>query len=262
MISRVALVVAETDVETGLMPVRFGAGDWIDPQFFTPNDGEKAFDLVMVSSWNPFKRHVDLLRAMAQLRDLHDLRVRAALIGYPNGWGADQIRSLVAKYRLADQCEVFDSVPQTEVARIVSRSRLYILLSRREGANKAMYEAMFCDTPVLVDAAHLGINHEHILPETGAAFRRGRLPEAIRDTLSIQSFAPRAWALKHTGFKRATAALDEFLRAKAERLRQPWTRGIVEKKNEPNLRYASMDDQRALDHEYGVLAAFLRDTRS
>ena len=251
-----------SDIDVGLHPIRIGAGDWIDPELFLPGDGEKTFDVVMVSSWNPFKRHRDLFRAMAEVRDRNGLRLRAALVGYPNGWEAGTIRSMISQFQLDGQCEVFDSVPQSEVARIVAASRLYVLLSRREGANKAMYEAMFCDTPVLVDAEHLGVNHDHLVSETGRVFRRGHLAEGIQRALSARSYSPRAWALEHTGYTRASSILDDSLRELAARRGTPWTAGVAVKKNEPNLRYADPKDTERFDQEYVRLGAYLRDLRS
>ena len=146
----------------GLVPLRLGAGDWIDPETFRPGDGERAYDVVMVSSWNRFKRHTDLFEAMRTAREAHGRVLTAALIGYPSGWTSAHIRARAERYGVADQCTIFESIPQQQVSQIVASSRLYVLLSRREGANKAMYEAMFCDTPVLVPRFHKGINLDHL----------------------------------------------------------------------------------------------------
>lgn len=249
-------------IDAGLRPVRIGAGDWIDPERFVPGEGSKIFDIVVVSSWNPFKRHRDLFRALAELRDRKGVTIRTALIGYPNGWDAGNIEAMIGQFELGDQCAMFDSVPQSEVARIVAASRLYVLLSRREGANKAMYEAMFCDTPVLVDAEHLGVNHDHVVPETGRVFARDYLADAIEEALSLDTYSPRRWALENTGFSRASAILNRTLMQMAVANGTPWTTGLVLKKNEPNLRYVDPNDIERLEPEYINLAAYLRDKRS
>jgi hypothetical protein len=243
----------------GLVPVRLGAGDWIDPTLFTPSDRERRFDVVMVSSWNPFKRHHDLISAIRVAKEKHGRIITAALIGYPNGWTADYIRKEVERQGIADQVEVFDRIPQRQVAEIVSTAKLYVLLSRREGANKAMYEAMFCDTPVLAPRDHKGINQEHINDETGLSFDRGELMEALLASLERSTqFSPRQWALAHTGYELATHRLNDALASLASRRGGSWTVPIVAKKNQPNLCYASDSDRRRFDAEYKRLAEYLR----
>ncbi|HEX8243573.1 MAG TPA: hypothetical protein VF541_08760, partial [Longimicrobium sp.] len=69
-----------------LVPVRQGAGDWVDPRQFAPlGRAERAYDLVMVSSWSPVKRHEELFRTLAALRR-RGRRLRVALVGYPSQW--------------------------------------------------------------------------------------------------------------------------------------------------------------------------------
>ena len=243
----------------GLTPVRVGAGDWIDPAVFTPTSAPREYDVVMVSSWNPFKRHSDLFDALEQLRTREGKVLRTALIGYPSGWTADDIRGMLERRGLTPQCEIYEAVPPSTVADIVARSRLYVLLSRREGANKAMYEAMFCDTPVLAPADHKGINHDHLNEHTGMTFETGALAPALDTALARSSnFSPRQWAVRHTGFEAATARLNEVLRDLAERRRAPWTRPAVAKKNQPNLQYADDADRVRLDAAYDGLAEYLR----
>jgi glycosyltransferase involved in cell wall biosynthesis len=242
-----------------LVPIRVGAGDWVDPAFFAPASGPRVFDVVMVSSWNPFKRHRDLFDALEELRTRHGRRLKTALIGYPSGLTTQDMKTEIHRRGLSDQCEVFDRIPPSRVADIVAKSRLYVLLSRREGANKAMYEAMFCDTPVLAPADHKGINLHHLNEETGLVFERGRLAETILAALSrSEAYAPRAWALRNTGYRNATRLLNELLERMARKKGQPWTRPIVPKKNQPNLMYVSEADRLEMNPEYERLAEYLR----
>ncbi len=88
----------------GLVPLRLGAGDWIDPETFTPVDGARKYDVVMVSSWNRFKRHTDLFAAMRQAKEEHGRDLSAALVGYPNGLTMADIRQRADRYGVADQC--------------------------------------------------------------------------------------------------------------------------------------------------------------
>jgi glycosyltransferase involved in cell wall biosynthesis len=256
---------AETDFrfikEHGLTltPTRLGAGDWVDPSLFSPTGVAKAYDLVMVSSWNPFKRHRDLFAALREAREEHGIILTTALVGYPNGWDAAEIQGQVKEFGLADQCEIYNEISPAQVAEVITKSRLYILLSRREGANKAMYEAMFCDTPVLAPSDHRGINHAHLNPRTGRAFDRARLAdELIAAVRRAEDYSPRSWALDNTGYAVATHRLDELLAELATRRGNPWSSHLVPKMNQPNLRYASEADRLRLDSEYDRLVRFLR----
>jgi len=243
----------------GLTPVRIGAGDWGDPQLFRPSGAERRFDIVMVSSWNPFKRHRDLFAALKEAKSRFGRTITAALIGYPSGWTAENIKHELQRFGIADQCEIFNSVPQSRVAEIVSQARLYLLLSRREGANKAMYEALFCDTPVLVPRAHRGVNLEHLNAQTGATFEEGQLTQSLLEVLDRSAaFSPRSWALRHTGFEAATRDLNEALQRVASTRGQRWERPIVAKKNQPNLFYAREQDRLAMEPEYDRLVEYLR----
>ena len=243
----------------GMMPIRVGAGDWINPDLFQPSSEERRFDVVMVSSWNPYKRHRDLFAALKTARSRHGRTLRTALIGYPNGWTVDRIRHELDRFGIADQCEVLDSISQQQVAEIVSRSRVYVLLSRREGANKAMYEAMFCNTPVLVPRHHRGVNLEHLNRQTGMTFDPRNLTDTLIEAVDRSSeFSPREWAMRMTGYRNATRQLDEELRRVALSRGRTWKQSIEEKKNQPNLLYAHEADRLALDPAYERLAGYLR----
>ena len=51
------------------------------------------FDLVMVSAWDPVKRHHALFEALRRLRDRHGRVLRAALVGYPMRWRSERIEA-------------------------------------------------------------------------------------------------------------------------------------------------------------------------
>jgi glycosyltransferase involved in cell wall biosynthesis len=54
------------------------------------------------------------------------------------------------KCGVQEQCRIFERVPPTEVAKIVASSKVAVMLSRAEGTNKAAFEALFCNTPLIV----------------------------------------------------------------------------------------------------------------
>lgn len=246
-------------LESNLSGIRLGAGDWIDPSVFRPLDHPtRTYDLVMVSAWSRLKRHEELFRALAELRR-GGRSCRVALIGYAWEWTRSHIESLMQKHGVEDCCTIFERIPHTEVGRIVADSRAYVLLSRREGANRALYEALFCNTPVIVYRHHRGVNADHVTRQVGVLFDRGRLADAIRHILDRpEDFRPREWALRNTGYANSSRILNEALRERALRRGLPWTTDIVEKKNAPNLRYAQAGLYREFEQEYVSLSKDLR----
>jgi glycosyltransferase involved in cell wall biosynthesis len=246
-------------LENGLVPVRTGAGDWVDPAVFRPRGAERRFGVTMVSMWDPLKRHHVLFRALKDLRRA-GTEVTAALIGYPGRWQMGHVRALAESFDVADLCTFFESIPHEQVAEILAQSYAYVLLSRREGANKSLYESLFSDTPVIVPAGHVGINLDHVTDETGLTFNEDReLADRVKFVITnAHRFRPREWALKNTGAIRSTAVINAVLRDMAERHGAPWSRDIVVKVNAPNLRYQDRRDRLDLEPAYDSLARYLR----
>jgi glycosyltransferase involved in cell wall biosynthesis len=249
------------ELRSNVHPVRIGAGDWVDPAVFAPGPprGTRRFDVVVVSSWSPWKRHADLFEAAAALRQ-RGVTLRLALVGYPLVWDQARIERMAERHGVRDWCTFFDSVPQAEVARIVGESEAYLLLSRREGANRALYEALFCDTPVVVYAGHRGVDTEMVSRGVGALYAStATLGDAIVQVLAGRdAYQPLAWARAHSGFGNATTALNAIVREMSLRRGLPWTQDMVAKKNAPEVRYVSDADQERMEPEYERLGAFLR----
>lgn len=247
------------EFDQNLVPIRIGAGDWVDATVFRKReDVTEEFDIAMVSSWHPLKRHKDLFAVIPEVEEALKRKLRVALVGYPAGWTSERIRKLSKKYEVEDRCRIYESVPHEKVARILAGSKVYVLLSRREGANKALYESLFADTPVIVPKGHRGINDKHIGKETGTRFQTGELGAALVDVLRDPSrFSPRKWAEEHTGYRNATRKLNDLLRNKAHRENRPWTVDIVPKVNAPNQEYTSAGVRERLDPVYESLKEYL-----
>lgn len=246
------------DLCTNLVPVEIGAGDWVDPKAFEPPSGaEKLWDVAMVASWSRAKRHTVLFRA---LRDLQrdGINLSAVLVGYPLDLNLAEIKRMASKFHVLDQCTFFEAIPHKRVGEIVARSKVSVLLSRREGANKAIYESMFVDTPILVPAGHLGVNPDHV-NQVGARFIDEELPDhLLRFAREPSRVSVRAWALGHTGAYRATETINDLLRQLALDNGEPWTLDIVPKKNAPNLRYLEAGRFRDFEDDYTRMAKYLR----
>jgi glycosyltransferase involved in cell wall biosynthesis len=236
--------------------VRMGGGDWVDHDLFRPQANQaRDFDLVMVAAWSKLKRHHVLFRALARLKPR---RINVALVGYTYDRDAAWIREQMRSFGVEDRCTLFESIPPEQVADILARSKAALLLSKLEGTNKGVYEALFCDTPIIVYRHHVGLNMDHVNAQTGMLADDGELPEVISEILEKRErFSPRQWALAHTGYQHSWLVVNDALRAIAQERREPWTRDIVLKVNRPNLRYKYEADRLAMEPAFIDLGRFL-----
>ena len=227
-----------TRIGEPLVPLRLGPADWVDADLFSPPSSvEKTHDVVMVANWARHKRHVQLFRALKRISDRH---IRVLLIGFP--WGgrtAEDIRREAAAEAGAHiSVDVVERLTAGEVADRVSRCKVFVFLSRKEGDNKALVESMFLDVPVIVYDKTIGGAASRVNPSTGILASDEQLADKIRDMLDRhQEFAPRQWACSHSGSAVATRVLDEEIRRVVTRAGGRYTESIVEKANSPNLAY-------------------------
>jgi glycosyltransferase involved in cell wall biosynthesis len=248
------------DLKTNLVPVRVGAGEWGDPSVFRPRaaDKEAKYDAVMVAAWDPLKRHEVFFRAAVRFKQEHGRALRMALVGYDLSWNREAIERLLRKYSLERDCTIFEDIPHTEVARIVADSCVSLLLSHREGANRAIYESMFCGTPIIVYRHQCGVNLDHVNPSTGLLADEDELHGAIKHVMDHPGeFDPRAWAMENAGYANANKKINRALSEMAGRRGLPWTEDIAAKKSAPNLRYAEAGLYKRFEAEYESLEAYL-----
>jgi glycosyltransferase involved in cell wall biosynthesis len=236
-----------------------GAGDWIDHDRFQPAPfSEKIYDIVMVASWQRIKRHELLFDAV---RKCGDTVKKIALIGYPSsGRTKKDIMLEARKYRVDGKIDIFENISRADVSRIVGQSKIGVMLTLREGANKGMYECFFSGVPVVISERNIGVNREHINQYTGLMASDDDLPQKINSLLNnIHEYAPRDWALRTTGYKNSTRLLNECLKLCASRDGEEWTRDIYAKKNDTNARYVSDRDRVAADKAIAHLRNLLRN---
>jgi glycosyltransferase involved in cell wall biosynthesis len=236
------------------VPVRLGPADWVDADVFdAPPNASKRYDLVMVANWAPHKRHALLFRALREVRD-RDLRV--LLIGFP--WAnrtADDIRReatelLPKRVKL----EIVEKIPHVQLARLLRQCKVFVFLSKKEGDNKALVEAMFADVPAIVYDRTIGGASSRVNAATGIFASEQELPSKIRYMLDHHAeFAPRRWALEHTGSIVATKILDDSLRNVATAAGGVYSSSIVEKTNAPNLAYKNPSDRARFQVDYDFI---------
>jgi glycosyltransferase involved in cell wall biosynthesis len=197
----------------------------------------KPYDLVMVANWAPHKRHGVLFEA---LRHITGRDVRVLLIGFPwSGRTAEDIRreaAAIGNPRV--HVDVLEKLPAKDVAAHVSQCKVFVFLSRKEGDNKALVEAMFAGVPAIVYDKTIGGAGSRINSATGIFASEAELSAKIEYMLDrYTDFTPRAWALEHTGSANATRTLNDVIKRTVIASGGRWTTDIVEKTNAPNLAY-------------------------
>ncbi len=240
-------------------PVPLGPADWVSADIFRDTAPQaKVYDLVMVANWGAHKRHAELFRA---LKRIDERKIRVLLAGFPwAGRTAADIRREARKLAGTHvEVEIVEQISQVELARYLSQCKAFVFLSRKEGDNKALVEAMFADVPAIVYERSIGGAVSRINPATGVLASDDELADRIRFMLDHhREFGPRAWALQHTGSAISTRVVDQALRRAAAACGGRYTRGIVEKTNTPNLAYRKPELRAAFLADYEFITSCLR----
>lgn len=240
-----------------LKPIRIGAGDWVDFETFrSGREEKKLYDLVMIANWLKWKRHKLLFQALQQLGDEIG---RVALIGYPiEGRTSDEIRQVAHNMGVGERIDIFENISAAEVGRIIQRSKIGIMLSKKEGANRGIYECFFSDVPVILTDQNIGVNRDHINTHTGMLAADDELFRTIRRMLAgHEGFQSRSWALTKTGWKNSSRQLNDFLRTLAMENQEEWTSDIFPKMNGPLPVYTNEEDRIAADRDVERLNEYL-----
>jgi hypothetical protein len=228
---------------SNLVPVGLGPCDWVDPhaaaQYLA---NPKEFDIVMNSNWAALKRHYVLFRMLANA----EKRYKVALIGVR--WGGKtraDIDRLADFYGVADQLTILERIPYEKVMDVTCRSKVSLLLSLKEGSNRAIAESIFCNVPVVVLSNHIGGIRKNVVPQTGLLADERDLESAIIQ-LHRSSIKPREWGMEHISCFKSSIKLNEIMRDHALRKGRPWTQDIAGRSSSPESTYIDAGDAERL----------------
>lgn len=240
-----------TRLDSAMKPIRIGPCDWVDPRVAEPFlASQKQYDIVMVSLWAGWKRQDVLFRALTQL----DPALRVALIGEPwDGGLKEHVVSAAKLYGVDKQLTFFECIPYQEVMKIVCSSRIGVLLSLKEGSNRFLAEAMFCNLPVILLDKHVGGIVKNVVPDTGIIASERELASAIKSMLgSLESYRPRKWAEENISCVVSSRKLNAFLKELALRRGETWSQDILVHSNSPECKYwdAASNQLVASDYEW------------
>jgi len=245
-------------INCNFFPIRIGAGDWVDPICFPDGKSQlKKYDIVMVGNWSRIKRHAVLFQAVDRMRSKNEIKI--ALIGYAShGRNKYDILNEAQEYGLRGNIQIFENIAPAQVAKVLRESKINVLLSIGEGANRGIYEGLFSGNVIILYRKNKGVNRSIINTKTGYLSDDQELAEVLQDAIAgYAGFDTGKWARKNTGYLISTRNLNSFIRGLALGNNEPWTRDIAPKMNKPNNIYARNNDMLLLKPEYDRLENFL-----
>ncbi|MFZ0927656.1 MAG: glycosyltransferase [Syntrophobacteraceae bacterium] len=242
-------------LNSNLIPVPLGANWWVDYRVFKPIDtGKKEYDIIMVGSWAPLKRHASLFSALKKLRS-KNIKLKTCLIGYPMGYTLEDIRSIAKDFGVDDQIEYHEWVTPEEVNYHLNRSKVNVLWSRFEGSNRAIIEGMFAGVPcILRRGITYGHKYDYINAKTGCYADDSDLHHVMLSMVeSFDHFRPREWVLENMTCHKAVDILGQTIGEKALGAGEDWNGGLAAKVNSLHgMQYwdVSHYDKFSADYEY------------
>jgi len=200
-------------LDTCLVPISVGASDWVDHRIFRPLNVPKDYDVIYIANLSPIKRVHVYLRTLKTMLS-RGKPARAALV--LSSWGGTDrtLEQLLDFYGLRGRIDVFMNLKQPKLNEILNRSKVSILLSKKEGSNRTLFESMFADVPVLLLRNNVGVNKDYINQHTGALVSEKDLPDAIERVGNMTpSLSPRSWAIDNIAPEITTQKLRTLLEA-------------------------------------------------
>lgn len=240
-----------------LKSLPIGSSDWVDPRVFRPvDDVAKTYDAVLIGDAGLTKRIHAFLHAIAQI---DDPAYRCALV--MGNWGANRTRilALINHYGVAERVAVHGRMSQRDLNVLLNRSKVNVLLSLKEGSNRALFEGFFAGTPALLLRDNVGVNKDYVNDATGVLVDEHELADKLRYMkASWRRFEPRQWAMENIHFNRSTERIAAELKAIAEREGLAFNGPLYPKVNAPEACYPDDPDgakrRRLLDEHLSAFA--------
>jgi glycosyltransferase involved in cell wall biosynthesis len=227
------------------VPLPLYASSWINPARYRPLPRtQRDIDLIMVANFGKFKRHHLLFRAIARM----PRSLRILLIGQNHdGRTIDTIRAEARCFGVAGRFEARSDLPNEGVALVLARSRVSIVLSRREGACLVVAESLFAGTPVgLLHDAGIG-SRAFVNAQTGRFLFERNLGAQLTDFIGhSDDYAPRCWAEEHIACDRSSAVLNAVLKEHALKAGEEWVQDIAPMYRAPDPRLLNPEDRQRL----------------
>lgn len=197
----------------GLLPVPLGSGEWVDDEVFHDrSDEETVYDAVYVANYTAIKRVPAFLRAVAAATRLKPT-FKAALVCSRWGKQRQAVAAAIRWFGLSGAVDWYEALEQGEVAQVVRRARCCVLMSRKEGSNRSLFEGMFAGTAAVLIDENVGVNRDRITDEGGVVCAEADLPQVLLEIAKgDRRFRSRQWALRNIAASVSTRRVEEILR--------------------------------------------------
>jgi len=220
---------------SNLMPINIGSSDWVDDRIFTDLSLAKEYDCIMVAMWNDIKRHHVLMKA---IRRIADPSFKACLIGGPWGRVLGDLEEQAEFFGVKENIEFYERLKPEQVSVLLNKSKVNLLLTLKEGANKAIFEGFFANVPGIVLKNNFGVNKKYLNDFTGMLIEESKLADTLlwfRD--GYKKFNPRKWALENISSRASTAKIESTLLEISKSTGQSFDLPLALKVNRPECEY-------------------------
>jgi Glycosyl transferases group 1 len=245
-------------LSSNLWPVDVGPNGWVDERIFFPiNEFEKEFDIIMVSIWADVKRHYHLFESLSKSSNDN---IKIALVGKPWPKSLEDIKEEARYYDVLENIMFFENISQAEINELLNKSKSYLLLSKKEGTNKSIIEAMNSDVPVFIlEGFNYGYKYPFINPKTGGFIKKDGLVEFINrhgEYRKLQ-FKPSEWIRANmTPFISTKKIIDTIERIEKV-LSLKINKNLAVKINVPELDYLDSELWKRYETHYKKLANYM-----
>lgn len=244
-------------INTNLVPISIGPADWVDTsKFFKIHDENSSYDVIYVANFDPIKRVDRYLRALVNISRIQP-DYKAALVLAGHGSAKREVLATLDCAKKKTKLDVFYNLTQEELNKLFNRSKVNVLLSLREGANKGLAEGLFSGVPALLIEESAGGNYLHVNDRTGRI-----VPDIeIEKTLlwfknHYNVFEPNEWAVSHISPSVTTQILSDKLKEIELMEGRNWKSELYPKVNRPELAYLNPEDEWLLSWRGKLLESF------
>ena len=251
------------DLAINLYPVDVGSNCWVDWRTFHPmkNVSEK-YEVVMVAIFADVKRHYHLFRAMKKSK----VKVKVALVGVEWPKKIEDIQDEARFFGVFDQVTFFQNMSQADVNVILNNSKCFLLLSKKEGSNKASIESMFAGTPVFyLQGYNYGYDYPFINHRTGGFIEPQKLSqflESIDVLIAKSGFSPHDWVIRELSPQASTKKLASKLEEIEARSLIKVNKELAVKINNPDCDYLDSSYWLRYKRYYIELKSYLKQSGS
>jgi len=213
LLDRIAL----NALTSNLVPLSFGASDWVNYNSHYELDFDKQYDSIYVANTSHIKRIIRYIKAIKKISKNSDPAYKGCLVCASWGGKEEIIRSLPEYFGIESNIEIHFSLNKESLNKVINSSKVNILLSYKEGSNKSLFESMFANVPVICIAENIGVNKCYINEHTGLLISDRFLEDGLLHMKdSWEMYQPKKWAMENIAPEKTTEKLLAILEARGD----------------------------------------------